>query len=295
MIPRAGGDHQERDAMLGGDGGHQGLRAVATGDAEQVSAPGDGLARHVGDIDGLRPGHQEHLRAQVFGPLLQVELRHLPAAGLGIHDEVRMPGGRLRRVLGHAPVRDFPGQRRTGGHEREQPRGGRCDRHPQQVLDGIDDKHDDRRQHEHGQRQPAHDPSVGKEEERGGQARRRGHQPHAQHREAAQPGEHRHDHDRHDGEHETQPGQPPLRGRALRERRGRHRRTLFMSQVLLVIVTPFRVVSRWPCPAPRRPMSENPAEDDPGEARQRDVAQLSSAVHFLFALNRTQIVFDRSA
>src|SRR4029077_13492962 len=38
MVTGARADHQERDAVLGGDAGHQGLRAVTAGHTEQVRA-----------------------------------------------------------------------------------------------------------------------------------------------------------------------------------------------------------------------------------------------------------------
>ena len=37
--------------MLGGDAGHQGLRAVASGDAEQIGALCHGLTSYLGDVD----------------------------------------------------------------------------------------------------------------------------------------------------------------------------------------------------------------------------------------------------
>src|SRR5580700_8034099 len=104
VIARARADDDERDAVLGRDPGHEGLRSVASGDAEQVGACLDGLAGHLGDIDGLGAANEEHLGAEFFGLALQVELRDLPAAGLRVHDQVRVSGRRLRWVLGPAPA-----------------------------------------------------------------------------------------------------------------------------------------------------------------------------------------------
>ena len=63
MVAGACADHHERDAVLGGDAGHQGLRAVAAGHAEEVGALGNRLAGHRGDVDVLRAAEQEHLGA----------------------------------------------------------------------------------------------------------------------------------------------------------------------------------------------------------------------------------------
>ena len=222
MIARARGDHHERDAMLGGDAGHQGLRAVASGDAEQIGALCHGLARHLGDVDGLGPADEKHLGAKVFRLALQVEFLDFPAAGLRIHDQVRMPGRRLRRMLGHAPVHGIPGQRHACGHAREQPRRGRDDGHPQHPSERENDDHGDRREGEDRERQPAPYAPPGQEEERGDQAHDRGGPTHSQHRQAPQPGKNHQDHDRHGHQHEAQTRQPALGGRALRTHRGRH-------------------------------------------------------------------------
>ncbi len=222
MIARARGDHHEREAMLGGDAGHQGLRAVASGDAEQIGALGHGLAGHPGDVDGLGPADEKHLGAKVFGLAFQVELLDFPAAGLRVHDQVRMPGRRLRRMLGHAPVRWLPGQRHACGHAREQPRRGRHDGHPEHAAERENDDHGDRREGEDRERQPAQYAPPGKEEVRGGQAHDRGGPAHGQHRQAPQPGKKHQNHDRRGHEHEAETREPALGGRALRTHRGRH-------------------------------------------------------------------------
>ena len=56
MISGSRGDHHEREAMLGGDACHQRLRAIASGDAQQIGALGHGLTRYLGDVDGPGPG-----------------------------------------------------------------------------------------------------------------------------------------------------------------------------------------------------------------------------------------------
>jgi hypothetical protein len=61
VVTGARGDHQEGDAVLGGDAGHQRLRPVAARDAEQVTARRDRLPRHLRHVDRLGAAHQEHL------------------------------------------------------------------------------------------------------------------------------------------------------------------------------------------------------------------------------------------
>ena len=222
MIARARGDHHEREAMLGGDAGHQGLRAVTSGDAEQIGATGHGLAGHLGDVDGLGPADEEDLGAKVFGLAFQVELLDFPATGLRVHDQVRVPGRRLapdaRACASPSGSRPAPAR----DHAREQPRRSGGDGHPQQVPEGVNGDHGDRRKDEDRERQPAPDAALGKEQERGGQAHRRGGQAHGKHRHALQPGENHQDHDRRAREQETQTRQPTLRARALRARHRRH-------------------------------------------------------------------------
>ena len=222
MISRARGDHHEREAMLSGDACDQRLRAIASGDAQQIGTLGHGLTSYLGDVDGLGPADEKYVRAEVFGLAFQVELLDFPAAGLRIHDQVRVPGRRLRRMLRHPPVRWFPGQRPARGHGGEQPGRGRRDGYPQQVPERVNDDYGNRRKDEDHERQPAPDAAMGKERERGGQAHRRGGQAHGQHRHALQPGENHQDHDRPAREQETQPRQPTLRTRALRARHRRH-------------------------------------------------------------------------
>ena len=173
---------------------------------------------------GSGPLHQEHLSAEFLGLALQVEFPNFASAGLGVHDQVRVRGRRLRGPLGHAPVRCVAGQRQAPGHAREQPRGGRRGRDPQQAGERVDDDHRDRRNDEDRERQPAPHPPLGKEKERRGQAHRRSPQAHRQHRDTPQASEDRHYHDRQAGEHETQPGEPAARARDLRARFHRHGR-----------------------------------------------------------------------
>jgi hypothetical protein len=80
MVTGARADHHERDAVLGGDAGHQGLRAVTADHTEQVGALGDGLAGHRCDVNVLGSAEQEHLGAESLGLAFQVELSDLPAA-----------------------------------------------------------------------------------------------------------------------------------------------------------------------------------------------------------------------
>ena len=80
VVAGARGDHQERDAVLGRDAGHQRLGSVAARDAEQVGAVCDRLPRDRGHVDQLRTVHQEDLCPQRFGLAPQVELADFPAA-----------------------------------------------------------------------------------------------------------------------------------------------------------------------------------------------------------------------
>ena len=111
VVARTRSDHHERDTVLGGHAGRQGLRAVAPGDAKQIGPTGHGLASHFSDVDWFRTAHQEHLSAKIFSLALQVELPDLPAAGLRVHDQERVGGAWRRRALGHAPVHSVASQR----------------------------------------------------------------------------------------------------------------------------------------------------------------------------------------
>ena len=78
VVAGARADDQEREIMLGGDPGYQGLRPVASRHAEQVRPGSDrlpGQLRHVHDAWAFE---QHHLSPQCLGLLLQPELRHLP-------------------------------------------------------------------------------------------------------------------------------------------------------------------------------------------------------------------------
>ena len=70
VVAGAGADDEERHVVLGGDLRHQGLRAVATGHAEQVRAAGQGVAGELLDV-GAGPVEQRHLRAQGLGAFLR--------------------------------------------------------------------------------------------------------------------------------------------------------------------------------------------------------------------------------
>ena len=80
MIPGARADHNERDAVLGRDAGHQSLGAVTARHAKQVGAPGDRLAGHGGDVSVPGAADQEHLGTECLGLAWQVELADLSAA-----------------------------------------------------------------------------------------------------------------------------------------------------------------------------------------------------------------------
>ncbi|CAM5397252.1 hypothetical protein STANM309S_00736 [Streptomyces tanashiensis] len=56
VVAGAGRHHQERQVVLGGDLGHQRLRAVAAGHPEQIGALGHGLPGQPGDIRLGGPG-----------------------------------------------------------------------------------------------------------------------------------------------------------------------------------------------------------------------------------------------
>jgi len=198
MVAGAGGDHQERDAMLRGNPGHQRLGAVTPGDPEEVRAPGHGLPGHFRHIDRLRAVHQEHLGAQLLGLALQVEPAHLPAPRPGVHDQERVAGRRPRRMLGHPPVLLVPGQRPARRHGREHPQRRRHDRHPQRVGERVRDDQGDRREDERRRRQPPQHAPPGEEDERRAQAHHGGHHAGGQPQNAVPVGDHQHDyHGRH--------------------------------------------------------------------------------------------------
>src|SRR5450759_651826 len=78
VIAGAGGDTDERDVVLDGDGRHQRLRAVATGHAKAVGAAGDGITRELLEVEAMV--EQYRLDAELLGPAEQPELLHLAAA-----------------------------------------------------------------------------------------------------------------------------------------------------------------------------------------------------------------------
>ncbi len=121
-------------------------------------------------------------------------------------------------------------------------------RHPQQVPEGVNDDHGNRRKDEDRERQPAPDAPPGKEQERGGQAHRRGGQAHGKHRHALQPGENHQDHDRRGREQETQTRQPMLRARALGARLRRHG-SRWRSRRGDLTRCPHRTCPAEPCPS----------------------------------------------
>ena len=222
VIAGARADHHERQAVLGGDTRHQRLGTVTASHPQQVGAVGHRLPGYGGHVDRLGPAEEKHLGAKGFGLALEVELLHLPAAGLRVHDQVRMPGRGLRRVLGHAPVRQVAGQRLASGHARKQPDAGRHDGYPQHAADRENDDYRDRHQDEETERQPAHDAPPGEEEEGRRHAHDRGDQANTEHRQALQLGENHQDHDGQAGQNEAEARQPSLGRRALRTRHGRH-------------------------------------------------------------------------
>jgi hypothetical protein len=86
------------DAVLGGDTGHQGLRAIAAGDAQQIGTPGNGRTSHLGNIDQLRAVHQEHPGAKSFSLTLQIELLHTSTDQSGPTHTLALVWMRLRRL-----------------------------------------------------------------------------------------------------------------------------------------------------------------------------------------------------
>jgi hypothetical protein len=223
VVPGARGDHHEGDAVLSGDTGHQRLGAVAAGDTEQVAARRDRLPRHLRHVDRPGTAHQEHLRPQRLGFALQVELRHLPAAGPRVHDQERV-AGRRRPELGHPPVRHVRGQCRAPRRAGEQPARRRRQRHPQQIGERVHHDHRQRREDEHRQRKPAQDAPAGQHQEGGRQAYRGGGHAHPEHRGALHSREEQHHRDREERQSETEPSQPALRARALGANSGAIRR-----------------------------------------------------------------------
>jgi len=217
VVAGARGDHQEGEAVFGGDAGHQRLGAVAARDAEQVSAVGDRLPGDRDHVDMTGTLHQEDLRPARLRLALQIEFADFPAAGSRVHDQERAPG-RDRRVLGHPPVRLVHGQRLAGRHPGQQPapRGDR--RHPQQFGERVNHQHRNRHGDEHRQREPAQHASAGQHEVRGRDTDHRGRQANREHDEALPLRERHYHRDRDERQHEAQPGQP---GAQASGRRGR--------------------------------------------------------------------------
>ena len=208
VVAGARGDHQEGNVMLGGDAGHERLSAVAARDAEQVGAARDRLPRHLRHVDLLRAAHHEHLRPESLRLPAQVELPHLPAAGPRIHDHERMPCQGLCGELGHPPVRPAPSQRTLRRQAGEIP--ARCGyrRHPEQAGERVYHQHDDRRQDENRQRQPAQEATAGQRDERGREADRGGGQADRDHGDALPARDCQQDRDAEKRQRETQACEP---------------------------------------------------------------------------------------
>jgi hypothetical protein len=118
VIPGAGRDDHERDAVTRGDTCDEALCAVAAGDAEQVRAAGYCLVRDDGNVDRRGAIQQEHPRTECLGSGLQVEFRYLAATGHRIHDQKWPSRHRPVRVLWHPPVALTGGQRGPAGYRR---------------------------------------------------------------------------------------------------------------------------------------------------------------------------------
>ena len=241
VVAGTGGDHQERQPVLGRDAGHQRLGAVAAGDSEQVGAVRDRLPGYRRHVDQLGAVHQEHLRPQRLRLPRQVEPHHLPAAGSRVHDQVRMPG-RPGRELRHAPLRGVLGQRRPRGDPGQQPGRRGNERHPEQAGERVNGHHGQRRRREHRQRQPAQHPPAGQHEERGGHADHGGGQADREHDDALPFGDGEHHRDREEREQESEPGQPASPARAGQGRAGRHRR--HRGHAIIVTHWPLRQFTR---------------------------------------------------
>ncbi len=147
VIAGPGRNHQQRHAMLGGDAGNLGLRAVTAGHAEHVGSRGDGIAGQCGDVDVFRPVQQRNLRAECFRLRDQPESSDLSIARTRVHDHERL-ANRRRDVLVH--MRFGPAQRDAGDDPGDQPQRGRERDDPPEVRED-EDRHN-RRDREHGHR-----------------------------------------------------------------------------------------------------------------------------------------------
>lgn len=123
MIARARRDADEREVVLDRDGGHQGLRTVASGHAEAVCPPSDGVVGELGEVD---TAVQEHsLDTEVLGHLREPELLHLAATGPGVAEQdglarTNVHGDLATVQLVQVRHQGDPCTRRRDGHQRDQ-------------------------------------------------------------------------------------------------------------------------------------------------------------------------------
>jgi hypothetical protein len=162
MVARTGGDHQERQAVLGGNPGNQCLRAVATGDPEQVRTVGHALASQRGDVDLARSFEQRNLDAGGGCLCIEPESADLATPGSGIHDH-EWPARWGGLLFGHAG-------RWPGTNDRCAPGDGRYHRQPneeqdspQQLPGNVEHDDEDRRGDGYRPSQPSDNAAVAHE------------------------------------------------------------------------------------------------------------------------------------
>ena len=212
VVAGARADDQEREIMLGGDPGHQGLCPVASRYTEQVRPGGDRSPGQLGHVHDARAFKQHHLGPQRFGLLLQPELRYLPAARPRVHDQESASG---RRDL---PYRHALAGRSRGQHQRERQPGGTQSQHqqhsrphgnPDQVVPGKHHEHGDRDQDHQGERQPPQHTPVSKEPVPARRYQAHSDRPDGHHGQAGQLRDTDQDPGRGKHQRESGPGQPP--------------------------------------------------------------------------------------
>ena len=203
VVAGPGADHQEGQAVLGGDPGHQRLGSVATGHPEQIGAIGYRLAGQGGDVHNPRAVQQHHLGAQRLRLVLQPEFDHLPPARPRVHDQER-PARTCRRDGRHGRVLTAAAQRGPADGGREHHQRHRHDGDPQQVGHRIGHQDEHGRRDDQDQRDPPEHTPMGQEP-----VRARQHDTHADdgerhQRQAAPPRDG--DHQRHGRQHQGERG-----------------------------------------------------------------------------------------
>ena len=204
VVPGAGRDDHERESVSARDRGHQRLRAISAGHADQVGA---GRDHRLGELQQVVTGKQH----DGFDPGLQAAIRECEALGLAAprsrvdqqHRVLRRCGGVRGRVRAPGPQR-VAGRADRGGSEHQSDQ-----QHPDALAGHHDD--DERDHRDDGDRgaddsgHPAsrHDVPGRQDEHRDGRDRRHQHDP------ARQGGDHQEDDEGHPREQGQDRGEPP--------------------------------------------------------------------------------------